>query len=86
MQTATLAIDPKTGALFVGVGSAGNIGVEPEVKATIQRFDADGTNQTTFASGLRNPDCAGVCAGKRRSLRGRAGARRTRRQTACPIS
>jgi glucose/arabinose dehydrogenase len=50
-----LAIDPKTGGLFVGVGSAGNIGVEPEVKASIQRFDADGTNQTTYASGLRNP-------------------------------
>ena len=49
-----LAIDPKTGALFVGVGSAGNIAVEPQVKATIQRFDADGKNQTTYASGLRN--------------------------------
>jgi glucose/arabinose dehydrogenase len=50
-----LAIDPKSGALFVGVGSSGNIGVEPEPKATIQRFDADGGNQTTFASGMRNP-------------------------------
>ena len=50
-----LAIDPKTGALFVGVGSAGNLGVEPEPKATIQRFDADGTHQITWASGTRNP-------------------------------
>jgi glucose/arabinose dehydrogenase len=50
-----LAINPKDGALFVGVGSSGNIGVEPEVKATIQRFDADGSNQSTFASGMRNP-------------------------------
>jgi len=33
----------------------GNLGVEPEPKATIQRFDADGSNQTTFASGTRNP-------------------------------
>ena len=33
--------DPKTGAMFVGVGSAGNIGVEPEVKASIQRFEAE---------------------------------------------
>jgi glucose/arabinose dehydrogenase len=49
-----LAIDPKTGGLFVGVGSSGNIGVEPEVKASIQRFDANGGNQTTFASGMRN--------------------------------
>jgi len=49
-----LAIDPKTGGLFVGVGSSGNIGVEPEVKASIQRFDANGGNQTTFATGMRN--------------------------------
>ena len=50
-----LAIEPKTGALFVGVGSSGNIGVEPEVKATVQRFEPDGSGQTTFASGMRNP-------------------------------
>ena len=50
-----LVIDPKTGALFVGVGSSGNLGVEPDIKATIQRFDADGANQSTFASGMRNP-------------------------------
>ncbi len=41
-------------ALFVGVGSLSNIGVEPEVKATIQRFEADGSGQTTYASGMRN--------------------------------
>jgi glucose/arabinose dehydrogenase len=50
-----LVVHPKTGALFVGVGSSGNIGIEPEVKASIQRFDPDGSNQTTFASGVRNP-------------------------------
>lgn len=54
-QNRHLAIDPKTGSLFVGVGSSGNIGVEPEPKATIQRFDADGLNQMTYASGTRNP-------------------------------
>jgi len=54
-QNRHLTIEPKTGALFVGVGSAGNLGVEPEVKASIQRFDADGSNQSTFASGMRNP-------------------------------
>ncbi len=54
-QNRHLAIDPKTGGLYVGVGSAGNLGVEPEPKATIQRFDADGSNQTTVASGTRNP-------------------------------
>ena len=55
-----LAIDPKSGALYVGVGSSGNIGVEPEPKATIQRFDADGSNQTTVASGARNPTALAV--------------------------
>jgi glucose/arabinose dehydrogenase len=50
-----LAVEPGSGALFVGVGSSGNIGEEPAVKATIQRFDASGLRQTTFASGVRNP-------------------------------
>jgi glucose/arabinose dehydrogenase len=54
-QNRDLAVDPKTGALFVGVGSSGNLGVEPEPKATIQRFNADGSNQTTPAAGTRNP-------------------------------
>jgi glucose/arabinose dehydrogenase len=54
-QNRALVIDPKDGALFVGVGSSGNLGVEPEPKATIQRFDPDGSNQTTYASGTRNP-------------------------------
>jgi len=54
-QNRHLALDPKTGAMFVGVGSSGNIGVEPEVKASIQRFEPDGSGQTTFASGMRNP-------------------------------
>ncbi len=50
-----IAIDPRTGALFAGVGSMGNIAVEPEPKATIQRFGPDGANQTTYAAGARNP-------------------------------
>jgi glucose/arabinose dehydrogenase len=43
------------GRLYVGVGSVGNIGVEPEPKATIQVFSPDGREQRTLASGLRNP-------------------------------
>ena len=54
-QNRHLVIDPKSGALYVGVGSVGNVGVEPEPKATIQRFDADGSNQSTVVSGTRNP-------------------------------
>jgi glucose/arabinose dehydrogenase len=45
----------RDGTLYVGVGSAGNIGVEPSPKSTIQAFDADGGNQRTVASGMRNP-------------------------------
>ena len=54
-QNRHLVIDPKSGALYVGVGSVGNIGVEPEPKATIQRFDPDGGHQSTVVSGTRNP-------------------------------
>src|SRR5947207_8276394 len=54
-QNRGLAVDPKTGALFVGVGSSGNLAVEPEPKATIQRFDADGSNQTTDTAGTASP-------------------------------
>jgi glucose/arabinose dehydrogenase len=54
-QNRHLALDPKTGAMFVGVGSAGNIGVEPEVKASIQRFEADGSGQTISRSTLSKP-------------------------------
>src|SRR5438046_10711073 len=53
-QNRHLAIDPQSGALFVGVGSSGNLGVEPEPKATIPRFDAAGSNQTTDPAGTRN--------------------------------
>jgi glucose/arabinose dehydrogenase len=37
------------------VGSASNVSEEPAPFATVQRFDADGKNQITFAAGLRNP-------------------------------
>ena len=49
-----IAITPD-GRLYVGVGTSGNIGVEPEPKATIQSFSIDGMDQRTFASGMRNP-------------------------------
>ena len=53
--TREVAIDPKSGAIYVGVGSMANLEEgEPPMKATIQRFDADGKNQVTFASGMRN--------------------------------
>ena len=54
-STRSLAINPKEGTLYVGVGSTGNIGEEPLPRASIQAFNADGSNQRTFATGMRNP-------------------------------
>ncbi|MET0598680.1 MAG: PQQ-dependent sugar dehydrogenase [Mesorhizobium sp.] len=54
-STRSLVADPRDGTLYAGVGSAGNIDEEPEPRATIQAFDADGSGQRTFASGTRNP-------------------------------
>jgi glucose/arabinose dehydrogenase len=53
--TRSLVRDPDTGTLTVGVGSAGNISLEPPMRASVQRFDADGSNQRTVVEGVRNP-------------------------------
>ena len=53
--TRSLAIDPGNGDFYVGVGSMANLEAgEPPMKATIQKFNPDGKNPTTFASGMRN--------------------------------
>jgi glucose/arabinose dehydrogenase len=52
--THEVAIDPKTLHVYVSVGSVANVAEEDPVKATIQRFNLDGTDGTTFAIGLRN--------------------------------
>ena len=53
--TRNLAIDEKGEHFYVAIGSRTNVAEEAEPRATIQRFDPGGQNQTTFASGLRNP-------------------------------
>ncbi len=53
--TRNLAVSPDGRGLFVAVGSRGNEGEEPEVRASVQRFNVDGTGQATFGGGLRNP-------------------------------
>ncbi|MDA0260797.1 MAG: PQQ-dependent sugar dehydrogenase [Proteobacteria bacterium] len=41
--------------VFVAVGSHANVGEEPEVRASVQQFAANGRGQRTLAGGLRNP-------------------------------
>ena len=53
--TRNIAFAPDGNSFFVAVGSAGNIGAEAAPRATVQRFNLDGTGQTTFAAGIRNP-------------------------------
>jgi glucose/arabinose dehydrogenase len=52
--THEVALDPKSLQVYVSSGSLGNLDEEDPVKATIQRFNLDGTGGTTFAIGLRN--------------------------------
>lgn len=53
--TRNIAVAPDRSALYVAIGSKSNISEEPRPHATVQKFDMDGGNQTTFAAGLRNP-------------------------------
>ncbi len=52
--TRNVAVSPDRSKIYVAIGSAGNIDVEPEPRATIQVFNMDGSGQRTYASGLRN--------------------------------
>ncbi len=53
--TRNVAVSPDGTKLYVAIGSANNIEVEDDPRATIQEFAIDGTGQRTFARGLRNP-------------------------------
>lgn len=53
--TRNLAFAPDGSRFHVAVGSRGNIQAEDPPRATVQQFNADGSAQTTFATGLRNP-------------------------------
>ena len=54
-NTRSVVVAPDGRHFYVGIGSEGNIGVEPEPRATIQEFRIDGSGQRLFAGGLRNP-------------------------------
>lgn len=51
--TRDLAVDSK-GTLYIGIGSASNVGEDAPTRATVQTVAADGSLHS-FASGLRNP-------------------------------
>jgi glucose/arabinose dehydrogenase len=53
--TRNIAFSPDGSRLYVAIGSASNIAEDPAPRATVQSFAADGSDQKTFASGLRNP-------------------------------
>jgi glucose/arabinose dehydrogenase len=55
-MTRTLLFDTKGEKLYVGIGSRSNITPgDPEYRAAILRYNADGTGREVFASGIRNP-------------------------------
>src|SRR5262249_29354592 len=83
-QNRHLALDPKTGAMFVGVGSAGNIGVEPEVKASIQRF-IRWLQPNYVCLWNAQPDDARIPSHHGRTVRRGSGARRTWRQSSARL-
>lgn len=53
--TRNLAISPDGQKLYVSIGSSSNASPEPLPRASVQVMNLDGSNQQTFASGLRNP-------------------------------
>lgn len=53
--TRTIVISPEGDRIFLGIGSASNVNVEELPRASIQQMNLDGTNQSTYAFGLRNP-------------------------------
>jgi glucose/arabinose dehydrogenase len=53
--TRTLAFSDDGSKLYVTVGSASNVDVEPSPRASILEMNPDGTASRVFGSGLRNP-------------------------------
>jgi len=53
--TRNVIVSPDALQLYVSVGSKGNEDQEPLPRASVQVMNLDGSNQHTFASGLRNP-------------------------------
>ncbi|WP_338022410.1 PQQ-dependent sugar dehydrogenase [Argonema antarcticum] len=54
-STRNLALSPDGQKLYVAIGSASNVNADPLPRASVQVMNLDGSNQQTFAFGLRNP-------------------------------
>lgn len=52
--TRDIAFAPDGRHFYVAIGSESNISEDPVPRATVQEFNADGSGERTFASGLRN--------------------------------
>ncbi len=54
--TRSIAFDPKSKKMYVSVGSGSNVDTgDPENRAAINVYNADGSGAEVFATGLRNP-------------------------------
>lgn len=53
--TRNVVVSPEGDQLYISIGSQSNVSEEPLPRASVQRMNLDGSEQTTFASGLRNP-------------------------------
>ena len=53
--TRNVVVSPDGKKLYVSIGSRSNVNVESLPRASIQIMNLDGSNQKTFAFGLRNP-------------------------------
>jgi glucose/arabinose dehydrogenase len=53
--TRNVVVSPDRQKLYVSVGSQSNVGEEPLPRASVQIMNLNGSNQQTFAFGLRNP-------------------------------
>lgn len=53
--TRNVIVSPDAQKLYVSVGSRSNLDSEPLPRASVQVMNLDGSNQQTFAYGLRNP-------------------------------
>ena len=53
--TRTIAITPSADKIYINIGSDSNIDPEDPPLATVQQTNINGSNQTTFAYGIRNP-------------------------------